>query len=204
MARQYPKVFIFLSEGPLIEGGAPMDDSKELEKKLGRYLALGDWPSTWAEIYNEGGMELMREYCKRLEPLGTDEAIYAHRIVARYWCGAGAAAQSEAEILKLIDEMPERYRPQLLKNPHCTERVVEMLWVGNYVLGDDTPYLELAVGIAFFNHYYKVLAVFLRRPDLRDVPEYLLELIMAGLALEGMSIQDSEEKTAEDSYHRAN
>lgn len=47
-----------------------MDDSMELERKLAGYLAMRDCPATWAEIYKDGGMDLMREYGKRLEPEG--------------------------------------------------------------------------------------------------------------------------------------
>ena len=181
-----------------------MDDSMELERKLAGYLAMPDWPSTWAKIYKDGGMDLIREYCKRLEPVGTVEAIYEHRIVARYWIGAGQAADSEAEILTIIDGTPVRYRPEILKNPLCTELIVEMLWVGDYVHNDDKPFPEFAAAVALFNHYYKALAIFLRRPDLRDLPEYMLNLFMAGLDLEGMSIDKDDLKIAEGSYRRSN
>ena len=181
-----------------------MDHLKELEKKLGGYLAMQDWPWTWSEIYTDGGMDLIREYSRRLAPEGMDEKKYEYKIIARYWIGAGQAAESEAEILRLIDDMPVRHRADILKNPLCTERIIEMLWVGNYVHYDDRPFPELAVAIAFFNHYYKVLAIFARRPDLRDLPEYLLDLIMAGLELEGMTIDTDESKISMERLTRAN
>jgi len=181
-----------------------MNDSKELEKKLGRYLAMRDCPATWAEIYKDGGMDLMREYGKRLEPEGADEQTYEHKIVARYWIGAGRAAESEAEILKIIDGTPEWHRPEILKNPHCTERIIEMLWVGDYVHDDESPYPELAVTVAFYHHCHKVLAIFIRRPDLRNLPEYVLELIMAAMDLVGLSLPDNDASLNEGHYMRNN
>jgi hypothetical protein len=181
-----------------------MDDSKELEKKLSRYLAMPDWPSTWAKIYKDGGMDLIREYCKRLEPEGMDVKTFEQKVIKRYWVGAGQAAESEAEILKIIDGTPVRYRPEILKNPCCTELIVEMLWVGDYVHDDGSPYPELAIGVAYFHHCHKVLAVFIRRPDLRDLPEYVLDLIMAAMDLVGLSLPDNDGNAIEDQCRRNN
>jgi hypothetical protein len=194
----------YASEGRPTQGGAPMDYLKDLERKLGRYLAMPDCPATWAEIYKDGGMDLIGEYSKRLDPEGADEKAYEHKVIERYWVGAGQAAESEEEILGAINKMPERYRPRILSNPHCTERIIETLWVGSYVNDDGSPFPEFAAVIAFFMHNKKALAIFARRKDLRDLPEYLVNLFLSGCARDGLVVDDGLRIDTAQGYGRLN
>ena len=105
-----------------------LDYLNELEKKLGRYLAMQDCPATWAEIYKDGGMDQIGEYSKRLESEGVDEKSYEHKVNERYWVGAGHAAESEEDrktttIEQLIARRPHdskhHYAPSASHGHRC-------------------------------------------------------------------------------------